>query len=236
LHVGTSWWVGLGAAVQGLSGLGFSLIVAPSIVPQIPGPNGVGTVNLLASVQNVWILHRSQSQLRLDVLKRMYPGLVIGVAMGLGASHLITNRMRGFVVAGSALLSAMWILRPPTNPSYRKGLLLFTWGAFVNTLASVGGPPISAYLIQEIPDHDEYIRTQQLIFLLLNLLSLPWLGFQVRSWPEALLLLAALLTGSSAGQGLRRKIPAEIARKIAISTILLVAGISFLRAMISMNT
>jgi uncharacterized membrane protein YfcA len=101
----------LSAWVQGFSGLGFSLIAAPVLTQVIPGSSGIGLVNTLALAQNAWQVSREEGVIHWSVLKRMGPGLLGGVLLGVLALMLLPDRLRPLVVALSSLLSMAVPLR-----------------------------------------------------------------------------------------------------------------------------
>ena len=224
----------LSAWVQGFSGLGFSLIAAPVLTQVIPGSSGIGLVNTLALAQNAWQLSREEGVIHWSVLKRMGPGLLGGVLLGVGALMLLPDRLRPLVVALSSLLSMAVLLWWHPVPTARTAAMSGAWGASVNTYAGVGGPPLAAFLVQQGWDPGSYIRTQQTIFALLNIVSIPLLGLPPLH-PQAFVGgIALVVLGTSLGIVARHRVPPERRTRISQSMVLLVAGIALVRAVVQL--
>ena len=88
----------LGAVVQGLSGLGFPLVASPAATQLIPGSAAIGLVNLLALVQNIWQVWRDQGEIRWKIIRRLGPGMILGVVVGVLPLYLLDDELRPFVV------------------------------------------------------------------------------------------------------------------------------------------
>jgi hypothetical protein len=74
--------VAAGGLVQGLTGLGFALVSAPIVTQLVSGTGGVGLVNALSIVQNIWLIARTEGTIAWGEIRRMLPGLAIGVLLG----------------------------------------------------------------------------------------------------------------------------------------------------------
>ena len=200
----------LSAWVQGFSGLGFGMIAASVLTQVIPGSSGIGLVNTLALAQNAWQVSRGEGVIHWSVLKRMGTGLLGGVLLGVLALMLVPDRLRPLVVA------------PRAHRAHRDG----GW--------RVGGPPLAAYLVQKDWDPGSYIRTQQTIFVLLNIVSIPLLGLPPIH-PQAFVGgIAMVVLGTSLGITARHRVPPERRKRVSQSMVLLVAGIALVRAVVQL--
>jgi uncharacterized membrane protein YfcA len=214
--------VAAGALVQGLSGLGFALVCAPIVTQIVPGTSGVGLVNALSIVQNGWLIARTDGRIAWPVLIRMLPGLVIGILLGwlaLGAMDPAGYRV---VVAASACGSIGWLLLAGRFSGRAAGLVSAVWGGAVNTVAGVGGPPIAAYLVTRGLDFSAYVRTLQVVFAALSVVSLPLLGVALPSFGAVAVWITALLTGSACGEVLRRRLAESTAERVGRIVIVIV--------------
>lgn len=209
----------LASVVQGLSGLGFSLVAAPVLTQVIPGSQSIGLVNLLALVQNIWQIFREKGAIAWRKLGTLSLGLAAGVALGLGAVVLLPTPFRPLVVALSSLgsLVALAFWRP--RPTRAAGALSGAWGGAVNTYAGVGGPPLAAYMIRVGIDHSQYVRTLQVVFAALNVTSLPFLGIPSVTWWFIPCSIGVILAGASMGMFLRRHIPTPRAVRVSEAVI-----------------
>lgn len=218
------------AFIQGLSGIGFSLVAAPAISLIIAGPQAIGFVNLLALTQNSWHIVREKGSVHWGVLRLLGPGLVIGVAVGFGLVLVVPDAWRPALVAASSLgaLAALLLWRP--GRGWRSASLAGVWGGTTNTFAGVGGPPLALYLIKQGWSHADYVRTQMVVFALLNIVSLPLLGLPSLVWWEYAAALGLVLAGSAAGLSSRRFISDVTAARLARSLIAVVAVVALIRA------
>ena len=173
--------VAAGGLVQGLSGLGFALVSAPVISQVVPGTAGIGLVNALSIVQNLWLIARTDGRLAWLEVRRLLPGLAVGVALGWLVLRVSSPAVFDVIVAVSACGSVAWLLLAGRFRGRPAAAVSGVWGGTVNTVSGVGGPPIAAYLVTRGLDPNSYVRTLQVVFAVLSLVSLPLLGVYVPS-------------------------------------------------------
>jgi uncharacterized membrane protein YfcA len=222
------------AYVQGLSGVGFSLIAAPAIAQAIPGAGAIGLVNLLALSQNFFMLWREGGSIQWIVVRRLLPGLIDGVVVGLLLSHVMANQWRPVVVAASSLASLVALVL--WRPKGKRGAasLSALWSGTVNSYAGVGGPPLAAYLVHIDLEQGDYIRTQQFCFAFLNVASIPFLGLPsfTLSWFAGSV--AVIVAGTILGRWTRRFFSPSRAHQITIVVIALVATTALIHSLIDL--
>ena len=222
--------IALGAAVQGVSGLGFALVAAPLMTQIFPGSEGIGLVISLGTLQAFFIALRSRGQIRLDVMKLVLPALAVGVLAGVLLQGSISPELRSALVIASATITIWWLVMESRIRVGRAEPVLPAWGAFINTLTGVGGPPVSSYLISRIHDHESFIRTQQIVFISLNLCAIPSLGVAIPSTTFGAWALFALVGGSLLGSQLRLSLSVSKGRSVALSAIVVTACASVVLA------
>lgn len=237
-----SWTVELGVAIaifasafiQGLSGLGFSLIAAPVITQVIPGAGAIGLVNLLALSQNSVMLWREEGRISRPVVRQLLPGLACGVVIGLGLTASLSQTWRPLVVTASSLGSLAALLLWHPTMSRNNAAVSATWSGAVNTYASVGGPPLAAYLVRLDLPYSDYVRTQQFCFALLNIVSVPLLGIPSISVIEVAAGIAIVYLGTVAGRWTRRFVAPDRSRAITVVVIFLVATAALGRSIVTL--
>ena len=222
------------AYVQGLSGVGFSLIAAPAITQAIPGAGAIGLVNLLALSQNFFMLWRETGRIQWIVVRRLLPGLVAGVVAGLLLSHHMANQWRPLVVAASSLASLVALIF--WRPKGKRGAATLSalWSGTVNSYAGVGGPPLAAYLVHIDLEQGDYIRTQQFCFAFLNIASIPFLGLPSITIPWLIGAVTVIVIGTILGRWTRRFFSHSRAHQITIMVIALVALAAFIRSLVDL--
>lgn len=223
--------VAAGGLVQGLSGLGFALVSAPVISQVVPGTAGIGLVNALSIVQNLWLIARTDGRLAWLEMRRMLPGLVIGVGLGWLLLRMSSPAVFDLMVAVSACGSVAWLLLAGRFRGPAAGVVSGVWGGTVNTVSGVGGPPIAAYLVTRGLQPGSYLRTLQVVFAVLSLVSLPLLGVYVPSATAIIVWILALTAGSVGGELLRHRLNERSAQRIARTAIVVVCGVALLRSL-----
>jgi len=185
--------VGAGAAVQRVTGLGFSLVCAPALVATEGALPGVRIVNALALVGNVVLLAR----LRTDVRWREGVRVIVAAAVVALPAGLVARRLDPAlltILAGLAALVA--VAAVATGRRYRLGAV--TAGALAglgNVVAGVGGPAVAAYALGDGWPARQVRASIQAIFAALNVVSIVALGPPSVSAARAVALLAALGVG-----------------------------------------
>lgn len=218
--------VGAGAAVQRVTGLGFSLVCAPALVAAEGALPGVRLVNVLALAANLVLLGRLRQDVRWrDGLRVLAPAAVVALPVGLLARRLDPSLLT--VLAGVTCLAAVCVVA--TGQRIRLGAA--TAGALAgagNVVAGVGGPALAAYALGAQWPARQVRASLQAIFAGLNLVSIAALGPPSVSGPRALTLLVALAGGLLVGDVLVRFASEEWVRRgmIAVAVAGSVAAIA----------
>jgi uncharacterized protein len=226
--------VAAGGLVQGLTGLGFALVAAPVATQLVSGTGAIGLVNALSIVQNLWLIVRTDGRIAWSAVRQMLPGLVVGVTLGWLVLRYSDPAWFDVIVAASACGSVVWLLMAGRFHSALAGLLSAVWGGIVNTVAGVGGPPIAAYLVTRGLHFSSYVRTLQVIFAMLSLVSLPMLGVVIPSWSAVAVWVVALIVGSVTGELLRRRFDEDVTQRIGRVAIVIVCVAALVRALVAL--
>lgn len=224
----------LGAIVQGSSGLGFNLTAAPVVNAVMPGPPSVGLINLFALLQNAWLLTRVKGRIHWEVFRILGPTLGAGVLLGFVMVRLIPDAVMPIIVALSSLASLLTLIVWRSGPSATSGAIAGVWSGAVNTYAGVGGPPVASYLISQGWAHGDFLRTLQLVFIGIDLVSLPILGLPALPWWFYAAALAMLAAGNQVGGLVRARLTHEQAVRLSRIVIAVAASASLLYTTISL--
>lgn len=222
-----------GAFVQGVSGLGFPLVVAPVVTQIVPDTGAVGLVNALSIVQNLWLIARTQGTVAWRVLFRMTPGLALGVALGWAILQVLNQEFFPVIVAVSATASVLWLLFAKRFSGIVIDTLSSTWGGTVNTIAGVGGPPIASFLVTRGLSFSSYVRTLQVTFAVIDVISLPILGVYAPSATAIGIWIFVLFIGSICGELFRRRLSENQAQTLGKSVIIVVCIVALVRSLIT---
>ena len=222
-----------GAFVQGISGLGFPLVVAPVVTQIVPGTGAVGLVNALSIVQNLWLIARTRGAVAWHVLLRMTPGLALGIVLGWAILQVLNEEYFPVVVAVSATASVAWLLLGKRLNGLVVDTVSSTWGGTVNTIAGVGGPPIASFLVTRGLTFSSYVRTLQVTFAVIDVISLPILGVYAPSFAAISAWILMLLIGSVVGELFRRRLSETQAQTLGKSVIIVVCVVALVRSLIT---
>lgn len=216
----------LAAVVQGASGLGFNLTAAPIVNAIMPGPASVGLINLFALLQNAWLLVREKGQIRWRAFRVLGPALAVGVLIGFAMVRLIPTTAMPILVSISALASLITLVTWRAGSNRTAGWIAGVWSGAINTYAGVGGPPVASYLISQGWSHADFLRTLQLVFIGIDIVSLPILGLPTLPWWFYAVAVCCLLLGTALGSLLRRRLSHEQAVRLSRVVIAVAALVS----------
>lgn len=192
----------IGALVQGSIGFGMALVAAPllALIDPVLVPGPIIVVGLLLAVLMTW---RERQAVDLATLRLAFPGLVLGSLLaGLLVSDTAADNIRvpiGILVLIAVFLSAIGLHVPPTP---RNVLGAATLAGFMNTAASVGGPPLA--LIYQHAGGPRLRSTLAPLFVVCGLISLGTLAALGHFGARELGLGMALTPGMVLGLGLSR--------------------------------
>ena len=204
----------VGAAVQGLVGLGLGLVAAP--VTMLLEPALMPDLLLwLALIFPLLTLTREHDDIDWRGLAWSVSARIPGTAAGVYLLTIISNRTLGIAVALMVLLSVATTAKAVMVPVNRSSLVSAGFASGVaGTATSIGGPPLAILYQHRSP---EQIRsTLGVYFVLGAALSLVGLavggGLESSSFVLAMALLPCLLGGFVITRVLRRLVPRDRVR------------------------
>ncbi|MFC9537485.1 TSUP family transporter [Streptomyces sp. NPDC056975] len=224
--------VALAALVQGSSGLGFALIVAP--VAGILDP-GLVPVFVLASMipLNLYVAWRERSSLDLRGAGWITGARLAATPAGLAVLWLIPERSLGLFVGGATVLAAVASL---TVPAFTPGRAAYVGAGAVTglteTATGVGGPPLA--LVYQHRPPAELRSTVAACFLIGEVASLALLfatgKAEVTELGEAVALLPAIAAGAWLSRLVHHRLDARRMRLFVLVFALVSGLVLMLRA------
>ena len=122
------------------------------------------------------------------------------------------------VLVVSALVLSLAARRVPHVDGWQGRAATGLLSGFMNVVAGVGGPAITAYAVASRWEHRAFALSVQFYFVVLGSLSLLARGVLPAMTPEEwLAAVAALAVGLLAGRVLARRVPVRIARAACIT-------------------
>ncbi|MFF1398837.1 TSUP family transporter [Streptomyces sp. NPDC058287] len=224
--------VAVAAFVQGSSGLGFALIVAP--VAGILDP-GLVPVFVLASMipLNLYVAWRERSSLDLRGAGWITGARLAATPAGLAVLWLIPERGLGLFVGGATVLAAVASL---TVPAFTPGRAAYVGAGAVTglteTATGVGGPPLA--LVYQHRPPAELRSTVAACFLIGEVASLALLfatgKAEVTELGEAVALLPAIAAGAWLSRLVHHRLDARRMRLFVLVFALVSGLVLMLRA------
>ncbi|MFD5124309.1 sulfite exporter TauE/SafE family protein [Streptomyces sp. NPDC058385] len=224
--------VAIAAFVQGSSGLGFALIVAP--VAGIVDP-GLVPVFVLASMipLNLYVAWRERSSLDLRGAGWITGARLAATPAGLAVLWLIPERSLGLFVGGATVLAAVASL---TVPAFTPGRAAYVGAGAVTglteTATGVGGPPLA--LVYQHRPPAELRSTVAACFLIGEVASLALLfatgKAEVTELGQAVVLLPAIAAGAWLSRLVHHRLDARRMRLFVLVFALVSGLVLMLRA------
>ena len=163
----------------------------------IPGPSSGGLINLFALLQNSWLLTRDKGRIHWGAFRILGPSLGIGVLIGFAMIRLIPTAVMPILISLSTLASLITLALWRSGGGRGAGA--------INAYAGVGGPPVASNLISQGWAHGDFLRILQLVFIGIDIVSLPILGLPALPWWFYAIGVGCLLIGTGTGSLLRRR-------------------------------
>lgn len=216
----------VGALTQRLTGVGFALVASPFLVLLLGPIQGVVITNVFGAATALVVY---ASHVREVEYRRVLP-ILAAAAVAVVPGALLARSLPAPVLAigaGSLVVAALGLSviarRIPHVQAWPGQVVAGGVSGFMNVIAGVGGPAITAYAVASEWEHRRFAVSVQFYFVVLGSLSLLARGvlpaFAVEHWIAAIVALALGLAG---GRALSRRVPVRVARSVCL--VLALAG------------
>lgn len=219
--------------VFGMTGFGAAMVAVPVLVQFIPLQFAVPLVVLFDLACTALVGGSNWRRVSLAELKRLFPWLLLGIALGVTLLHNAGARWPLMLLGGFVLFVCIRGLRG--SPGETKAPLNECWafpfgvfGGVFSALFGTGGPIYTIYLSRRLDALDQFRATISVVILLSGVVRAAAFGAAgLYSQPEILasaaLLLPVSLVGLYAGSRLRTRVSPELLKK-SIFVLLAIAG------------
>jgi uncharacterized membrane protein YfcA len=210
--------VAAGALAQAVTGFGFALVCAPSLVALLGSLNGVRLTLVLSAAVDLVVLAPEARQVQAVTGALLtLPALVVVPPAAWVARHLDAGVLAvaagGLIVTAAAVLAAGW--RAPRLAGRLGALVAGAAAGVMNTIAGTGGPSMAMWAANAGWPVTRARPTFQASFLMINLAGLATLGLPPLHLVALPLL--GLLAGTAAGTALARRLPEPAVRRAALA-------------------
>ena len=223
-----------GGFAQRASGLGFSLIAAPSLALAAGPRAGVALTNLLAMVVALAVLATSARRLDVARARVLVPAGLLGVIPGTFAFHLLpANWLQVTVgsVTGLGLASVYIARRLRVSPRPATTAAAGLASGFSSAVAGAGGPPLAIYAIATDWPQPQFAVTSQIAYAIQAAAALSVKGIPPVPLPWLSAVIAATLSGIAAAHLLAHRINTAHARRAAIAIAAIATALTTIHGM-----
>ena len=171
----------IGISKAGLGG-GIGAIATPLLALFIPVADAAALLLPILIVADLLSMQHYRQQFDRESLQVLLPSGLVGIVLG----SLFFNYFRGneqLLKTGIGIIALLFVLfqlsralilrsLTGTRPSTAVGLLLGTVAGFTSTLAHVGGPPATIYLLPQKLPRNLFVGTTVVFFMVVNIVKL----------------------------------------------------------------
>lgn len=227
------------SVLRGFTGFGFGLAAVPLLSLAMPPAQVVPLVVTLQVIIGVAGLRAASTTCDWRAISLLLPGLVVGIPIGLLIlTALPPDHVRlaiGVIILLSVLL-IQWGARLPPRPSILISGGVGLMSGIINGLASMGGPPVVAYLLAVGHTAVRMRATSIVYFMLAACVSLVPMAFRGLITRDTLLwsvaALPVLLGGSRLGTWAFHRAKPRHHRLTALVTLSVLGTILIIRALV----
>lgn len=225
-----------GAFAQRISGLGFSLIVAPTLALTAGPRAGVALTNLLSMVVALGVL--ATSARNLDAAKSailipagligLIPGSIVFDLLPVGPLQVIVG-----VVTGLGLVAVTAGRRLRVAPVWATTVTAGLASGFTTAVAGAGGPALTVYAVATDWPQPQFAATAQISFAIQAAAALGIKGIPSLPVTWLSVTVAAAIGGLTAGHLLEHRINAIHTRRAAIAVAALATALVVVRGILT---
>jgi hypothetical protein len=163
-------------------GGGLGVIATPLLALTIPVPEAAALLLPLLIITDLFSVYHYRHRFDRSSLILLLPAALVGIALGTLFFDYFSDNERVLKV-GIGLIALLFVLFQATRalifgvlekyqPPAIVGVLLGGISGFTSTLAHVGGPPASMYLLPQKFPRDLFVGTTVILFTILNAVKL----------------------------------------------------------------
>lgn len=222
----------LGYLVLGITGFGSALIIVPLLAWQWPLPEAVALTLLLDVPAAACLGGLNFKQVNFAEVRRLLPGLVLGMALGLGLVTLLPQQWPLLLLGAYVAATGLRALRPPAGaptpapPAWAH--LAGVIAGVVQMMFGAAGPLVLAWLQRRVSDVRTLRATTPVVMVFAACAVLVLMGLSGRLssaalWHRWQVLIGVALVAVTLGHRLSRHVPAA-ALKRSICVLLVANG------------
>lgn len=211
--------VALGAALQRVTGLGFTLISGPLLVLVLNPFDGIILANILSGLIAAIVLVRTFRHAQWRTAAKLSIGVVVGVPLGALVVYTLDADMLLMLVGVLTTIAVVIALMRRPMPIFRGtpgAIFAGSVSGFSNVTAGVGGPALAMFGAATKMPMSTFVPTIQVVALLTNALSVAAKPNMSLPWPLLIASVCCVLVGLVAGSFLQHVVTPRRAQTLAL--------------------
>jgi len=212
--------VTIGAALQRVTGLGFTLVSGPLLVLVLNPFDGIVLANILSAFIAVFVLVRTYRSAQWRTALKLAIGIVVGVPIGAVIVYALDSDVLLLLVGMLTAVAVLLAMAKRPMPVFRGtagAIFAGSVSGFSNVTAGVGGPALAMFGSSTKMPMQAFVPTVQVVGLFTNALSVAAKSQMALPLPLVLGAIACALLGLLGGSFLQRFITPTRAQMLALA-------------------
>jgi uncharacterized membrane protein YfcA len=227
----------VGAGVQRVSGIGFSLIASPLLVLLVGPYQGVALANLLAVIVATTTLASTWRDVDRSRVWILVPTGLLGVIPGVLVARAVSTDLLQVLVGGLILIGMILVafssnVRLRATP--RTNVITGLASGFMTATAGVGGPALTVYAVATGWEQSAFAATAQVSFIVQSGLSVALKGVPALSLDRTAVLALIVAGGLVGGHLLAGRVDEAMARRFVTWLALLGAAAAMVKGVVGL--
>ncbi len=219
------------AALQGLTGFGFSILAIPLITLFMSPKTAVPILLVYSMIINIVVLYSARKAVNLKKIWILLAAGIISMPLGTHLLVIMNEDLLKIFIGSIILIFGILLLIGFRKQFANEKIAMLPVGLLSGLLGgsiSISGPPIILFLSNQNVDKHTFRGNLAAYFFILNLFTVPvyyWNGLLTKEvWNYSLTFLPALLIGVFLGNLLSHKIKDDHFKKLTL-ILLIIMGI-----------
>lgn len=231
-------WLGIAALCIGFAKMGLSavaMLVVPIIASVFGGRESTGILLPLLVAGDIFAVIYYKHHIQIHEIRRLLVWVCVGILIGTLVGQYINDAQFKAVLSVSVMLClAIMVYSEVKGKQFVVPNKLFFYalvgilGGFTSMVGNAAGAIISIYLLSREYPKESYISTYAWIFLIMNLLKMPfqifvWKNIDMGNLYTTLLLIPLIFLGAAAGVYIVKRLNEKVYRRIIYAMTLIAA-------------
>ena len=221
------------AALQGLTGFGFSILAVPLITLFISPKTAVPILLIYSMIINIVVLYSARKAINLKKIRILLIAGIIAMPLGTHLLVIMNEDLLKIFIGSMILVFGILLLIGFRKQFANEKLAMLPVGILSGLLGgsiSISGPPIILFLSNQNVDKYTFRGNLAAYFFILNLFTIPvyyWNGLLTKEvWNYSLTFLPGLLIGVFVGNILSHKIKDDHFKKLTLILLIIMGLLS----------